>query len=159
MLEEIDKAPQSNFPVLGAMYALLEPASARHFTDEFIGLPVDASHLMVVATCNESDQLDNALRSRFHEFGVPMPGHADMPAIARSVYRQLRRCRSWARAFDEELPADVINQLKGATPRELARALEDAHAHAAAAGRLHLTADDVSAPRRGKYGKPRLGFI
>lgn len=159
MLEEIDKSPQSSFPVLGSMYALLEPVSARHFTDEFIGLPVDASHLMVVATCNCPDLLDGALRSRFHEFTIPMPGRADMAAIAKSVYRQLRRNRSWARAFDEELPGAVIEQLQEATPRELARALEDAHASAASAGRLHLIAADVAVHSGRKNAKPRVGFV
>lgn len=159
MLEELDKAPQSNFPVLGSLYALLEPVSAGHFTDEYIGLPVDASHLTVVASCNEPGQLESALRSRFREFSIPMPGHADMPAIARSVYRQLRRSKSWARAFDQELPETVIDRLQGATPRELARALEDAHANAASAGRRHLLAADVAVYRRGKHGKARVGFI
>ena len=159
MLEELDKAPQSNFPVLGSLYALLEPVSAVHFTDEYVGLPVDASHLTVVATCNEPGQLEGALRSRFREFSIPMPRPSDMPAIARSVYRQIRRSRSWARSFDEELPEAVIERLQEATPRELARALEDAHAHAASEGRLHLLADDVTVHQRGKHGKPRVGFV
>lgn len=159
MLEEIDKAPESNFPVLGALYALLEPVSAGHFTDEYIGLPVDASHLMVVATCNDPARLDGALRTRFREFSIPMPGHADMPAIARSVYRQLRRSRPWAKVFGEELPEAVIERLQGATPRELARALEEAHAIAANAGRLHLVATDVALHRPGAHGKPRVGFV
>jgi ATP-dependent Lon protease len=159
MLEELDKAPQSNFPVLGSLYSLLEPVSAGHFTDEYIGLPVDASHLTVMATCNDADHLEGALRSRFREFSIPMPDLDQMPAIARSVYRQLRLSRSWARAFDKELPAAVIDRLQGATPREIARALEDAHANAASAGRLHLLGADVVVCRHGNHGKPRVGFV
>jgi len=159
MLEELDKAPQSNFPVVGSLYSLLEPVSAAHFTDEYIGLPIDASHLMVAATCNEPGQLEAALRSRFREFSIPLPSPSDMPAIARSVYRRIRQTRSWARSFEEELPDAVIDKLRLATPRELARALEDAHANAASAGRLHLLAEDVEVHRRGSRGKPRVGFV
>lgn len=159
MLEEIDKAAASNFPVLGALYALLEPASAKHFRDENIGIDIDASHLMIVATCNNAQQLEPALKSRFREFNIPLPTRTETKAIAQSIYRTMRGSQAWALAFPSALPDDVLERLCDRTPRELYRAIEDAHAHAAAQGRLHLTLEDVSLGESGHVSTRRVGFI
>mgnify|MGYP002623010084 CR=1 FL=1 len=159
LLEELDKAAQSNFPVLGSLYALLEPVSSTHFVDEYVGLPVDASHLVVIATCNDPGRLDSALRSRFHELHVPMPDQQQMAAVARSVYRQLRATRAWTKFFDAELPDFAIESLQRATPRVVARTLEEAHARAAAAGRLRLEPQDFAVASPVASERRRIGFV
>ena len=160
MLEELDKAGSSNFPILGPLYALLEPVSARHFRDAYIDIEVDASRIMVVGTCNDADQVEPALRSRFREFRIPAPTKNDMPAISRSIYRVMRSTQPWAAPFSEELPEDVLERLIEATPRQLYRALEDAHARAAEDGRLHLLPKDIAIQQTGRDGTARrLGFI
>ena len=160
MLDEIDKAGESKYPVLGPLYTLLEPNSARHFTDEFMDLPVDASNLTWIATCNHAERIDGALRSRFVEFTIPMPTPQQMAAIARSVYRRLRETTAWAQAFDPELPSGVVEALTAATPRQLVRTLEDAHAHAAVCGRRRLLAEDIDLGKSGKAKDARrMGFV
>lgn len=161
MLEEIDKAAGSgSYPVLGSLYSLLEPVSAKHFKDEYIDLEVNASSVIVVATCNDPDLLEPALRSRFRCFTIPVPGPKDMPAIARSVYRQLRESRPWGVVFPPELPHAVLDRLKAATPRQLSRALEEAHARAAEDGRLKLQPDDIVIEDESRAAtKPKLGFV
>ena len=138
MLEELDKAGESNYPILGPLYALLEPVSARHFRDAYIDVEVDASGIIVVGTCNDAELVEPALRSRFREFRIPEPTKHDMSAIARNIYRVMRSTQPWTAPFCEELPKDVLDRLAHATPRQLYRALEDAHARAAEDGRLHL---------------------
>ncbi len=159
LLDEVDKAAESNFPVLGALYSLLEPVSAHRFTDEYMQVPVDASNLLVVATCNSPELIEPALLSRFRVVHVPAPSQQQMPAIARSVYRQLRSGRPWGTLFPEELPQAVIERLSSCTPRELSRLLEDAVGRAASAGRQCLLAEDIPNETATTTAKPRLGFI
>ena len=160
LLDEIDKAADSRYPVLGPLYVLLERNSARNFADEYIDMPVDASHLTWLATCNRPDLLDGALHSRFVEFEIPMPTADQMVAIARSVYRRMRSAAPWAAAFDPELPDAVIDVLTAATPRQLIRLLEDAHARAAGRRRCWLHPDDFIMSRdSAQCGARRIGFI
>ena len=160
MLEELDKAGNSKYPILGPLYALLEPVSARHFRDAYIDVEVDASRIIVVGTCNDADQVEPALRSRFREFRIPAPTKHDMPAIARSIYRVMRSTQPWTAPFCEELPKDVLERLADVTPRQLYRALEDAHARAAADGKLHLLPEDIAIQQTGRDNTARrIGFI
>ena len=101
MLEELDKAGESNYPILGPLYALLEPVSAKHFRDAYIDVEVDASGIIVVGTCNDAELVEPALRSRFREFRIPEPTKHDMSAIARSIYRIMRSTQPWTAPFCE----------------------------------------------------------
>ena len=158
MLEEIDKAADSRYPVLGPLYSLLERSSAKHFTDEFMDISVDASNLMWIATCNRPDHLDRALHSRFVEFEIPVPTTEQMAAITRSVYRRMRSTAPWAAAFEPELPDVVIDLLSVATPRELIRLLENAHARAAARRSSRLQPEDFDHEPFRRGGR-RIGFM
>ena len=159
LLDEIDKAAQGSYPVLGPLYSLLEPVSSKHFADEYVQVPVDASHLIVVATCNDTSLMEPALLSRLRVVEVPAPSREQMPAIARSVYRQLRATRPWGAVFSEELPMEVIERLSGSTPRELSRLVDDAVGRAASAGRQYLLEEDINADPAPTKTKHKLGFI
>lgn len=166
LLDELDKAANSNFPVLGSLYSLLEPVSARHFVDEYIQVPVDASRLTIIATCNDLDEIEPALLSRFQLFEIPRPTPEQIPAIARSVYAQLHARESWGAVYPETLPEEVLAVLGTYTPRELSGLLQGAVAHAAVRGRRRLLREDVVAQskaiaerrRRGK-AKQHIGFL
>lgn len=161
LLEEIDKASKGNYPSLGPLYSLLESVSARHFMDEYIQIPVDASHLMIVATCNDDTLLDAALQSRFRRFQIPLPTEYEMSAIAMSVFRALRKNKPWGPIFDAELPASVIEEVSCFTPRQLSRVLEDAVGRAASCGRDYLLAADIRFVKSafdGREKKPAFGF-
>lgn len=159
LVEEVDKAADSNFPVLGALYSLLEPVSARQFQDEYMQIPIDASHLLIIGTCNDPAVIEPALRSRFRVVHVPSPSRHHMTAIAGSVYRQLRANRPWGAVFPTDLPRAVLEQLSGCTPRELSRLIEDAVGRAATSGRQHLLDVDINTKATGTTDKPKLGFI
>lgn len=160
LLDEIDKATDSKYPVLGPLYGLLEPGSASHFRDENIGLEIDASHLMHVATCNDDELLVPALRSRFRIFEIPAPSEEQMPAVIRSVFRQLKARKRWGEVFTDPLPDSVLGMLVDHTPRELTRVLETAVANAAAAGRRALLPEDLQTRTDNKaQTKTKLGFI
>ena len=158
MLDEIDKVSQGQYPVLGGLYALLEQSTARRFRDAFVDVAIDATRIVWVATCNEPDHIDSAIRSRFVEVAIDMPSEQQMPQLVASIHRQLRERAPWSRSFDQQLPDDVVKALSVAAPREIARLLEDAYARAAMCGRRVLCASDVLAiapPARLR----RVGFI
>lgn len=163
LLDEIDKAAAGSHPPVGALYTLLEPASARHYADEYIDLPVNASHLLWVATCNEVANVETALRSRFVVFDIAEPEPGQMAAIAASVYRDRRAHAAWGMAYPEDLPSEVTAELTGCTPRELASLLEAAVAHAASRHRLYLLPTDVREARKRQSPQrqqpARVGFL
>jgi hypothetical protein len=111
-----------------------------------------------MATCNDPDRIDSALRSRFIEVEIPRPTAIQMLAIAASIYRGLRATEPWTLAFDPELPAAVLDVLTAVTPRELIRVIEQACARAAAEGRCSLRPVDVVIPR-GQGDAHRIGFL
>jgi len=163
LVDEIDKAADSNHPPLGPLYKLLEPSSAKSFMDEFIEVEIDASQLCWVATCNDPDRIEPALRSRFREFVIEAPTKAQMAAITRSVYRERRTNAPWGSVFPEQLAHEVTEAMSVCTPRELAALIEAAAAHAANNNRTSILADDVEAARafNNRQGRQvrRLGFL
>lgn len=163
LLDELDKACAGNYPPTGPLYALLEPSSARHFMDECVELEVDASHLMTLATCNDAEQIEGALRSRFTEFVIAEPSRDQMQAIAASVYRTRRRQSAWGAVFPEELEPGAVEQLTACTPRQVAGLLEAAAAHAASQRRACIDATDIEYARatqqRRNHNARRVGFV
>ncbi len=163
LLDELDKAAAGNYPPTGPLYRLLESSSAKVFTDEYTELPVDASHLMWMATCNDVDAIEPALLSRFVVFEIPRPTAEQMIPIAQSVYRKCRRGSSWGAMFPPELPADVAQALTVSTPRELVRLIESAVARAAQSRRLELIPADIRQARevahRHRPAPAKMGFM
>lgn len=158
LLDEIDKAGRSNYPVLGGLYALLEQSTARRFRDGFVDLAIDATRILWIATCNKPDELDSPIRDRFVEVAIDMPSDCQMPQIVASIHRQLRERAPWSKSFGQDLPDAVISALSFATPREITRLLEDAYARAAMCGRRELQASDVPSTATSARHR-RVGFI
>jgi ATP-dependent Lon protease len=74
LLDELDKASgDARHDPLGPLYTLLEPSSARHFTDEHCPIPMDASRIIWIATSNDWLVIPASLRSRLVTFCVAPP--------------------------------------------------------------------------------------
>lgn len=163
LVDEIDKAADSSHPPLGPLYRLLEPSTARVFMDEYVEVEINASHLFWVATCNDAEKIEPALRSRFQEFVVEAPTEAQMPAIAQSVYRERRRHGAWGSVFPEKIDHQVAESMSACTPRQLSALIDAAVAHAASCWRTSIKVEDVAAARTAqqRQGRPvrRLGFL
>lgn len=163
LVDEIDKAADSNYPPLGPLYTLLEPSSARNFADEYVEVEMDASHIIWIATCNDAEKIEPALRTRFREFVIEAPSEAQMHAVAHSVYRERRKHAAWGAVFPERLDEGVAEMMSACTPRELAALIEAAAAHAASRQRTHILVADVHAARTSQNRQSRqvrrLGFL
>jgi ATP-dependent Lon protease len=156
LLDEVDKPPVEGSARIGVLYALLERQTARQYRDNCLQLPVDASHIVWIATCNDPRDVEGALRSRFICVEIEAPTAEQMPNVIRSVQRGLVHESDWSECFQHDLDSSVISALSGLTPREIRQALLQAYATAAAAGRRRLLLADI--PRSSRTEKHVIGF-
>ncbi len=163
LVDEIDKAADGNYPPVGPLYTLLEPSSARTFSDEYMEVEIDASHIIWMATCNDPSKVEPALRSRFQEFVIEAPTNEQMKAVAQSVYRERRKHAAWGEVFTDQLDVSVAEAMSACTPRELAALIESAAAHAATCLRKHILLEDLKAAQASRQRQSRqarrLGFL
>ena len=158
LLDELDKCAATNrHDGLGWLLGLLEPSTASSYRDSCLGLPVDASFISWIATCNDLDPIDRPLRSRFRVFDVHAPTQEQMRAVARSVWRRMQETEPWASTFEDQWTDDLLDALAQRTPREIRQALEDALAQAALEGRRRLKVEDLP-PAQPEVKRP-VGFI
>ena len=147
LLDEIDRAPeQSNSDPLGPLFDLLEPRTACEFCDDGLKIKMDLSRVRWLATTNNVERLDPALRSRFKLFRVQAPTPQQVRGITMRQYAQLLRQHPWGVYFEPALPEPVLAALARHTPRDLGRALHSACARAAKAGRSVLSTADFDPP-------------
>ncbi|TXH04513.1 MAG: AAA family ATPase [Nevskiaceae bacterium] len=163
LLDELDKAARDNrFPVAPALLDLLEPASAARFKDEFLRVPLDLRKVVsFVATANTLDTVDAPLRSRLQFFEVPVPTHAQMAAVVRSVDRSLRRQRPGLKRRFRPLDDNVTDSLSALAPRTLRRVLLSAYARAATEKARQLQTRHLREvlTQDALPGKPVMGFL
>jgi ATP-dependent Lon protease len=94
LLEEIDKAVKvGRTDPVAPLHSLLEPVSARAITDISVNFTFHASHVVWIATANESEGVPATIRSRFREFVIEArQGEAAIraaQAVARTVHTRL----------------------------------------------------------------------
>lgn len=137
LLDEVDKLRGDlRFDGYGPLYQLLEEDTAGIFEDEHIGVPIDASRILWLATSNHLHMLPEPIRSRFDTLTIDTPLSNHMSAITQSVYDDLLASENgWGKRFSATLPTDVKRALSGVPPREMRRVLTSAMGQAAL-GRL-----------------------
>jgi len=123
VLDEIDKTGQAKqYDPLAALYALLEPRSARSFTDLSISdFTIDASHVNWIATANSLDSIPAPILSRLTVLNVQAPTPEQVVCIAQTIYGRMRTEASWGGVFDARLREDVLHKLQAQPPRTLGR--------------------------------------
>jgi len=160
VLDELDKARQGvgERDVTSFLYGLLEPITAKRFIDGAIGLPIDVSRAIWIATCNDDSPIHPAILSRFERVKVDYPTPSQMPAVIRSIHSELVQGADWRDGFDHELDDAVLGALIWIPPRAVWQALEEAYATCAMAGRRSLLRSDIpTASRHASAARP-IGF-
>lgn len=161
ILDELDKAGSddpSDDPT-GFLYSVLEPLTARRFLDAAIGLPIDASRVSWIATCNDHRRIHPAILSRFLLVDIDYPSAGQMPAVVASIHRDMMAHSEWAAWFEQTLAREVVHALSMMAPREVRQTLEDAYANAASDGRRCVLPTDVQEVRRRAPVRTPIGFI
>ena len=70
IIDEIDKCDRSSHPVEPVFHTLLERKSAQVYTDNFFGVPVDASRVNYIGLCNDSSAVSKTILDRFKHFKI-----------------------------------------------------------------------------------------
>jgi ATP-dependent Lon protease len=156
-VDEIDKATgDSQYDPLGALYALLEHDTAQTFIDEFAEIPINAGHVIWIATANDERSIPEPILNRMNVYEIPPPDHDGARRIAQSIYDEIRSAHGWGLRFPGELGAAALDALKHASPREMRRAILNGFGAARIDGRDWIGADDI----RLDYGNRRkpIGF-
>jgi ATP-dependent Lon protease len=157
VVDEIDKAADGGqYDPLGALYGLLESATATQFVDEFVEIPIDASGAVWFATANDAARIPEPILNRMNVYEIDPPDAAGSARIARTIYREIRGAHDWGRRFPEEPNAALVDKLAALTPREMRRAVQTAFGNAKIAGRSEVSPDDVPDNRGAR--RQRVGF-
>jgi ATP-dependent Lon protease len=157
VVDEIDKAADGGqYDPLGALYGLLESATATQFVDEFVEIPIDASGAVWFATANDAARIPEPILNRMNVYEIDPPDAAGSARIARTIYREIRAAHDWGRRFPEEPGAALVDKLAALTPREMRRAVQTAFGNAKIAGRSEVSPDDVPDNRGAR--RQRVGF-
>lgn len=144
-IDEFDK-PTGAHGVQGSLYRpyfnALEPANAERFVDEFLGLPINAAHILWVMAANDIEPIPDPIRSRVTQVKLQPMTVANRIAVAHSIYAEANeRLKSW---YEPELSPAALAVLEAATPRRMRKAIDGALVRAGADNRRTLTADDVA---------------
>ncbi|MFX1735634.1 AAA family ATPase [Paraburkholderia sp. A1RI_3L] len=156
-VDEIDKASgDSQYDPLGALYALLEHDTAQTFIDEFAEVPINAGHVIWIATANDERAIPEPILNRMNVYEIAPPDRDGARRIAQSIYDEIRSAHSWGERFPAVLGDDPLDALAKASPREMRRAILNAFGTARIDGRHEVQARDV----RLDYGSRRksIGF-
>ena len=160
VLDEIDKANTIGYSVLGPLYSLLEEHTAAYFVDQSLpDMEFDASHLRIIATANDLDEVPAPLRSRMLVFQIAQPLPTQLNTIAREILAEL--IRKMRVQFSAELPAALGRQIADMSPRSIKLSMEIAFARAVMAQRDHLNAEDWPALRMDgstQHRRAAMGF-
>lgn len=70
ILDEIDKCQSNTYASESVFHTLLEKRSAKVFTDNFFGIPVDASKVNYIGLCNDSTRISRSIMDRFKHFYI-----------------------------------------------------------------------------------------
>ena len=100
-----------------------------------------------------------AILTRLTVTEVPQPTAREMPAVIDSIHRDLLSTADWAAWFEQPLSAEVVTALTALSPRSVMRAIEDAYASAASAGRRVVIPADVRNNRSQTHQRHPIGFI
>lgn len=156
-LDEVDKAGgDARYDPMGALYTLLEKDTACHFKDEFLEVPLNASHILWIATANQEGAIPEPILNRMNVYSIERPDRDGAMRIARSLYTEIVSEHSWG--FEPELlEEDVLETLVNIPPRDIRKLLLDAFGNAKLSGRDYLTLKDLDLERLGKR-KAKIGF-
>ncbi|MGV2293358.1 AAA family ATPase [Trinickia sp. YCB016] len=156
-IDEIDKASgDSQYDPLGALYALLEQETARTFIDEFAEIPINAGHVIWIATANDERAIPEPILDRMSVYEIAAPDREGARRIAQSIYEEIRSAHVWGQRFPAALADDTLDALALASPRDMRRAILNGFGAARVAGRDQVRPGDIRL-EHGARRKP-IGF-
>lgn len=162
ILDEIDKTSQdAKFCPLAPLYSLLEKGTAKRFVDEALEIPIDASHLMYVATANKLETIPAPILDRFVVIKIEAIKPEHHKVISQSIYRSILKAQGVSGVFGDNLDDHILEGLCKYTPRSVKLILTRATALAAKrdqkSKQLSIHTDDIVDHDKEDCGR-RIGF-
>lgn len=164
VVDELDKAAgDARYDPLSGLYSLLEPSTSMAFEDLCLGIQMNASGICWVMTSNEVEKIPLPILSRLRVFNVPVPTIDQVENIARRIYGSLLKSH-WGKAFEPELPEEVVGAVGMREPRVIRNSLVSALGNAAIEGRSRLEVRDLDGINKAKasggdYQETRISFV
>ncbi len=156
-VDEIDKATgDSQYDPLGALYALLEHDTAQGFIDEFAEIPINAGHVIWIATANDAAAIPEPILNRMNVYEIPAPDREGARRIAQAIYHEIRTAHGWGSRFPEQIGDATLDVLAAGSPREMRRAILNGFGSARIASRDQIEPQDIRLDH-GTRRKP-IGF-
>jgi len=85
LLDELDRVTDnSRADIMGVLVELLDPEQNRAFTDHYVDYPFDLSHVLFVATANNTTNISTAVLDRLEIVQMPSYTDDEKLAIAKS---------------------------------------------------------------------------
>jgi hypothetical protein len=117
IIDEIDKAGGSdrNGRLTDALLPILEPTTARQWTDEYLGAALDISHIPIIMTANSMEELPDPLRSRLRIVEIDRPLPEDLPPILNAMANEIAQSfGAWNETFlSEEETLAIVDSFDG----------------------------------------------
>lgn len=158
-LDEIDKAMEGDHDPLMALYALLEPSTARQFTDlSYPWLTLDASRIVWICTSNDAFVIPEPIFDRLRCFDIDPPTEKQARRMVTIIFDQivseLPKVASTVR-----LTPKAVDALVTLSPRQIQQALREAIGKVLYAGRERVLERDVPTGPVEEIGARRMGFL
>lgn len=147
LLNEVDKCGdlrhfQHRNP-MSTMYSLLEKRSAKAWSDEFVGVPVDTSRVNWILTANEGF-IPEPILTRVRVFDVPKPTAEQQKAVVQYIWKDLiARDFPEGSGFEGALSDDLCSFGATLSSRRLGCLLSEAAGLAVMSGRRTLELEDL----------------
>lgn len=150
--------------IVPTLLGLFESEQSKSLTENFLGISVDFSGLVIFTTTNDIANLLPALRSRIVSFSIKEPSRDQMKTIADNIYTKYRNDRSIGNFIAESIPASCVTFYLNLPPRQAKQALIAAIRNAIQRFDLNSRIPVVLAPKdfelQENFSVPNpLGFI
>lgn len=134
LLDEVEKVNPIHFfeQPLAFLHSVLEPANARHFTDEYLTIEMRADYAIWIMTANSIDKLAPSILDRLMIVHIDEPTREQLIVVVKGIYTGVNERYNCIFA---NVPSDaVIDRLLDINPRAVRKVLEVAFGFAYANG-------------------------
>ncbi|MEK7559592.1 MAG: AAA family ATPase [Patescibacteria group bacterium] len=105
LLDELDRITEgSRSDIMGVLVELLDPEQNKNFSDHYIDYPFDLSHVLFIATANNTTNISTAVLDRLEV--VQMPSYTDNEKTAISKSYLFPKVRRQSGLHEDQLTID-----------------------------------------------------
>lgn len=145
LLDELDKSAESKYPVSNVLLPLLEAHTSSAFKDEYIGMPIDISKMVWIATANDKNAIPAPLLSRFNVFEIPDPTFDERKTLTKEIYLAIIENLKIKEKFSNHIDDEALDFIckNDSSSRDLRKILTRAISNSVKRKDTKITIDDI----------------